>query len=55
MAALVASRASRVIATYYAKLCAAGKTGKQAITACMRRLLVILNPILRHRRPWQPA
>ena len=55
MAALVASRANPVIAPYYAKLRAAGKTGKQALVACMRRLVVILNAILRDRKPWQPA
>ncbi|HEV2303289.1 MAG TPA: IS110 family transposase, partial [Stellaceae bacterium] len=37
------------------KLRAAGKTAKQALTACMRKLLVILNAILRDRKPWQPA
>jgi transposase len=55
MAALVASRANPIIAAYYAKLRAAGKTGKQALVACMRRLIVILNAILRDRKPWQPA
>jgi transposase len=55
MAALVASRANPVIAPYYAKLRAAGKTGKQALVACMRRLVVILNAILRNRKPWHPA
>jgi transposase len=55
MAALVASRANPVIAADYAKLRAAGKTGKQALTACIRKLVVILNAILRDRRPWQPA
>ena len=55
MAALVASRANPVIAAYYAKLRAAGKTGKQARVACMRRLVVILNAILRDRKSWQPA
>ena len=53
MAALVASRANPVIAAYYTKLRAAGKTGKQALVACMRRLVVILNAILRDRKPWQ--
>jgi adenylate cyclase len=38
-----------------AKLRAAGKTGKQALVACMRKLVVILNAILRDRKPWQPA
>jgi transposase len=55
MAALPASRANPIIAAYYKKLRAAGKTGKQALTACMRKLLVILNAILRDRKPWQPA
>jgi transposase len=55
MAALVASRANPVIAAHYNKLRAAGKTGKQALVACMRKLLVILNAILRDRKPWQTA
>jgi len=55
MATLVASRANPVIAAHYKKLRAAGKTGKQALTACMRKLIVILNAILRDRKPWQTA
>jgi len=55
MAAMVASRKNPVIAPYYAKLRAAGKTAKQALTACIRKLVVILNAILRDRKPWQPA
>jgi transposase len=55
MAALVASRANPVIAAHYKKLRAAGKSGKQALTACIRKLIVILNAILRDRKPWQPA
>lgn len=55
MPALVASKKNPVIAPYYEKLRAAGKTHKQALTACMRKLLVILNAILRDRKPWQPA
>ena len=55
MAALVASRRNPVIAPYYDKLRAAGKTGEQALVACMRKLVVILNAILRDRKPWQPA
>jgi len=52
MAALVASRANPVIAPYYQKLRASGKAAKQALTACIRKLLVILNAILRDRKPW---
>jgi transposase len=52
MAALVASRSNPVIAAYYQKLRSSGKAAKQALTACIRKLLVILNAILRHRKPW---
>ena len=52
MAALVASRANPVIAPYYQKLRASGKSGKQALVACIRKLLVILNAIMRDRKPW---
>ena len=55
MATLVASRRNPILAAYYQKLRAAGKTAKQALTACMRKLLVILNAILRDRKPWQLA
>ena len=55
MAALAASKKNPVIAPYYAKLRAVGKTGKQPLAACMRKLIVILNAILRDRKPWQPA
>ena len=55
MAALVASRSNPVIAPYYQKLRASGKAAKQALTACIRKLLVILNAILRDRKPWLPA
>ena len=47
-------RATRSSPPYYDKLRAAGKTAKQALIACMRKLLVILNAILRDRKPWRP-
>jgi transposase len=52
MAALVASRSNPVIAAHYQSLRANGKAAKQALTACIRKLLVILNAILRDRKPW---
>ena len=52
MAALVATRYNPVIRTFYQRLCAAGKAKKVAITACMRKLLIILNAMLKHRTPW---
>jgi len=54
MAALVATRHNPVIGAFYARLCAAGKPKKVALTACMRKLLTILNAILAHREPWRP-
>jgi transposase len=55
MAALVASRHNPVIAAFYQRLRAAGKPAKVALVACMHKLLLILNAILRDRRPWQNA
>jgi transposase len=55
MAALTASRWNPVIAAFYRHLRNLGKPPKVALTACMRKLLVMLNAILRDRRPWQNA
>ena len=49
IATLVATRHNAVIKAFYARLCAAGKPKKVALTACMRRLLTILNSMLRTR------
>ena len=53
MAALAASRWNPVVRAFYQRLCAAGKPKKVALTACMRKLLTLLNAILMHRTPWQ--
>jgi transposase len=55
MAALVAVRDNPLIAAFYARLTAAGRPKKVALVAAMRKLLTILNAILRDRSPWQPA
>ena len=55
MAAVVASRRNAVIRTFYEKLLAAGKPKKLALTACMRKLLTILNAITRNQSVWTPA
>ena len=55
MAALVASRRNPLIRAFYQRLLAAGKPKKLALTACMRKLLTILNAIVRDRTPWQTA
>lgn len=52
MAALVATRFNPVIRAFYQKLLAAGKPKKVALTACMRKLLTILNAMLKHHAPW---
>jgi transposase len=52
MATLVATRHNAVIRAFYARLCAAGKAKKVALTACMRKVLTILNAMLKHRTMW---
>jgi transposase len=52
MAALVATRHNPVLRAFYDRLCAAGKPPKVALTACMHKLLTILNALLKHRTPW---
>lgn len=47
MAAIVASRRNPLIAAFYQRLLAAGKQKKVALVACMRKLLVMLNAMLR--------
>jgi transposase len=53
MATLTASRCNPVIKAFYTRLCAAGKPKKVALTACMRKLLTILNAMLKHRTAWK--
>ena len=55
MSALVATRANPVIRAFFQRLRAAGKPGKVALTACMRKLLTILNAMVRHNTPWRVA
>lgn len=54
MAALVASRRNPVIQALYQRLLQAGKPKKLALTACMHKLLTILNAMVRHHAPWNP-
>jgi transposase len=55
MATLTAIRRNPVITAFYGRLRGTGHPPKVALTAAMRKLLVMLNAILRDRRPWQPA
>lgn len=53
MATLSATRTNPVISAFYQRLCAAGKPKKVALTASMRKLVTILNSMIKHRTPWQ--
>jgi transposase len=55
MATVVAIRYNPVIAAFYRRLTAAGRPKKVALIAAMRKLVTVLNAILRDQRPWQPA
>ena len=52
MAALVASRCNPLNPPFYQRLLAAGKRKKLALTACMRKLVLILNAMLKNNQPW---
>jgi transposase len=53
MAALSATRCNPRIRTFYQHLLQQGKEKKVALTACMRKVLVILNSMLRTNQPWR--
>jgi transposase len=53
MAALVASRFNPVIRAFYQRLLARGKAKKLALVACMRKLIVILNAMVRDMTAWR--
>ena len=55
MAALVAARRNPVLKAFHQRLIAAGKPKMVAIIAVARKLLTILNAILRDKTPWQTA
>jgi transposase len=55
MAAITAIRLNPVIAAQYRRLIAAGRPAKVALVAAMRKLLVVVNAMVRDGRRWQPA
>jgi transposase len=55
MATLSAIRHNPVIKTFYQRLVTKGKLKKVALTACMRKLLVILNTMVKTGQDWNPA
>ena len=52
--ALVATRHNPIIKDFYHRLLAVGKPGKLALTACMRKLLPILNALVKSGQPRRP-
>lgn len=55
MATLSATRSNPQIRAYYYRLTAEGKPHRVAIVACMRKMLVTLNAMLRTGQPWSPS
>lgn len=53
MAAVTAIRCNKVIKSFYERLTEAGKPFKVSIVACMRKILVITNAMIKSRRPFQ--
>jgi len=54
MANLAATRHNPVLRAFYQRLAGAGKPKKVALIACMRKLLVMLNSMIKYHRPWIP-
>lgn len=55
MAALVATRHNPILKDFYQRLRAAGKPAKVALVACMHKLLIIVNAMIRDSRRWDAA
>ncbi|MCL5962365.1 MAG: IS110 family transposase [Chloroflexi bacterium] len=53
LAALSATRSNPAIKAFYQRLCKAGKPPKVALTACMHKLLTILNAMAKTKTPWR--
>ena len=54
MATLAAIRFNQTIRAFHTRLIARGKPAKVAIVACMRKILTILNVMLKTNQPWNP-
>lgn len=55
MGTLVATRYNATIKAFYQRLCAAGKPKKVALTACMHKLLMIMNTMVKENKTWETA
>jgi transposase len=54
MAAISAMRCNDTIKAFAERLKKAGKPPKVVIVACMRKLLIIMNAMLKNNTPWHP-
>ncbi len=52
MAAMTGIRHNPMLRKFYKRLCAAGKPRKVALTACMRKLITVLNVMMRNNTHW---
>ena len=55
MATLTATRIHPRLRAFYQRLLAAGKPPKVALTACLRKLVVLCNALCKQQAPWDPA
>lgn len=55
MATLTAKRCNPAIKLFFDRLTAAGKPFKVAMTACMRKLLTIVNVMIKEQKPWKDS
>jgi len=55
MSVVAGIRFNGTIRAFYKHLIAGGKAPKVALVACMRKLLVILNAMLKSQQPWRSA
>lgn len=55
MATLVATKHNPIIKSFYRRLCEAGKPKKVALTACMRKLVIIVNAMVKNNQPWHES
>jgi transposase len=53
MATLIAIRHNPALRDFHQRLRTAGKPPKMALTACVRKLLLIFNALLKHNTPWR--
>lgn len=55
MATIVATKHNQLIRSYYQQLLARGKAKMTALVACMRKLLLVLNAMIKNQTPWKDA